>query len=61
MKEGDEVYIYVGIPQKEIMYKCIIVNDNADDDIVSQNKYATVGDYEHNHKYMVLKKNMKKK
>lgn len=55
MKNGDTVYIYVGNPLKEIKYKCCIINDNVTADILEENKYAKVGDYEHNHKYMELR------
>lgn len=55
MKNGDTVYIYVGNPLKEIKYKCTIINDNVPAEVLEQNKYAKVGDYEHKNKYMELK------
>lgn len=56
MSVGDEVYIYIGIPNKEIKYKCEIIDVAVDSATLAENKYATIGDYEHNHKYMKLKK-----
>lgn len=55
MEVGDEVYIYIGIPNKEIKYKCEIINGDVDAATVAQNKYATIGDIEHCYKYMQLK------
>ena len=55
MSIGDEVYIYIGIPNKEIKYKCEIVDTEVDTDTLANNKYATIGDYEHNRKYMKLR------
>ena len=47
MKVGDTIYVYIGNPLKTIKYKCCIIDE--------ENKYAKIGDYENNHKYMELK------
>lgn len=54
MKVNDEVYIYVGIPYKEIRYKCRITNADVNGEMLEANSYAKIGDYEHRNKYMQL-------
>lgn len=40
LREGDIVYLYLGAPYSEIKYKCHIVNDNIDEDLLKENAYA---------------------
>jgi len=40
LKTGDIVYLYIGKPYSEIKYRCHIVNDNVDDEILMKNTYA---------------------
>ena len=37
---GDIAYIYVGSPYSQILYRCVVVDDNVDKEIVAENKYA---------------------
>ena len=40
LKEGDTVYLYIGAPYSEIKYRCRIVNDDVDEQTLSENSYA---------------------
>ena len=40
MKKGDIAYIYLGSPYSEIRYKCEVINDEIDEQILSLNAYA---------------------
>lgn len=51
----DVVYIYVGTPVKAIRYKCIVVDNDVNGELLEKSKYAQIGDYEHSRKYMQLK------
>lgn len=37
---GDEVYIYIGAPYKEIRFKCHVIADEVPEDVVQENSYA---------------------
>lgn len=37
---GDVVYLYLSAPYSEIRYKCLVVNNVADEDTIQQNSYA---------------------
>lgn len=58
--KGDVVYIYVGSPYGEIRYKCEVISDQVDDDLLQQNSYAIVTKTTNNYfskkiKYIQLK------
>lgn len=55
IKDGDIVYIYVGIPYSCVRYRCVVIKEKVEQDILSQHDYARVGDIEHNKRYMQLK------
>lgn len=55
VKEGDIVSLYIGVPIKAVKYRCKVVNDNIKCEVLEQNKYAMIGDFEHNSRYMHLK------
>lgn len=38
--KDDIVYIYVGAPYKGIRFKCHVVNEDVDEDVVQKNQYA---------------------
>lgn len=38
--KGDITYIYIGSPYSEIRFKCVVVNDKVDDELLKQNAYA---------------------
>jgi len=40
IKKGDFVYFYLSAPYSEIKYKCIVINDSVDDDLLKANSYA---------------------
>ena len=40
IKKDDIVYIYVGAPYKEIKYKCIVVSDNVNEQLLREHSYA---------------------
>lgn len=40
LREGDVVYLYLGAPYSEIKYKCHIINDNVDNELLEKNAYA---------------------
>ena len=40
MKKGDITYIYIGNPVGEIRYKCMVINDEVDNQTLSKNTYA---------------------
>lgn len=37
---GDIVYIYLGVPYREIRYKCLVLNSNVPEEVLAQNRYA---------------------
>jgi len=54
-KNGDDVYIYIGVPEKAIKYKCVVENDNVSKDELKDHVYATKGNGM-SCKYMKLRK-----
>lgn len=40
VEKGDIVYIYLGAPHKEMRYKCIVKNENVDNETLLKNEYA---------------------
>ena len=40
IRKGDIAYIYIGRPYGEIRYKCRVINDQVDDELLQANKYA---------------------
>ncbi|MEG0191384.1 MAG: hypothetical protein RR681_09410 [Lachnospiraceae bacterium] len=40
--KDDIVYIYVGAPYSEILYKCVVISDDISDEILEENSYAIV-------------------
>ena len=40
IRKGDTAYLYLSSPYGEIRYKCIVVNDKVDDELLSANSYA---------------------
>jgi len=40
VQPGDFVYIYLGVPFKEIRYKCLVLCENVSSDVLQQNGYA---------------------
>lgn len=53
VKKGDIVYLYVGIPYKKILYKCIVKKENLYESDIQDDRYAIVkGSIEN--KYMEL-------
>ena len=40
MHVGDKVYVYISSPYSEIKYRCKVINENVDDDILENNAYA---------------------
>lgn len=55
-KAGDDVYIYVGIPFKAIMYRCVVEDDNVGDQEMKEHPYATKGNYGAGYRYMKLRR-----
>ncbi len=55
-KNGDDVYIYVGIPYKAIMYRCVVENDNVEEKELLEHPYATKGNFGAGYRYMKLRK-----
>lgn len=37
---GDEAYLYLSAPYSEIRYKCLVVSNVTDEDIIQKNSYA---------------------
>ena len=54
-KNGDDVYVYIGVPVKAIKYKCIVENDNVNKDELKDYTYATKGNGM-SCRYMMLRK-----
>lgn len=55
IKNGDIVYIYIGKPYYEVRYKCIVVSDKVDPDLLDANAYAiTIGALNKNYQYIQL-------
>ena len=40
IRKGDIAYLYLSSPYGEIKYKCIVVSDTVDDELLQQNRYA---------------------
>ena len=40
IQKGDTAYLYLSNPYGEIRYKCIVVNDKVDDELLRANSYA---------------------
>lgn len=40
IRKGDYVYIYIGNPLKQILYKCQVINDEVDQELLKKNPYA---------------------
>lgn len=38
--KGDIVYLYLSSPYGEIRYKCIVINDSVDEEVLKTNSYA---------------------
>lgn len=56
IKLGDNVYLYLGAPYSQILYKCVVSNIDVSEDIVEKNSYAIRADAKHKkQKYMELK------
>ena len=55
-KNGDDVYIYVGIPNKGVMYRCVVEDDRVSDEEIKNHPYATKGNLGAGYRYMKLKK-----
>lgn len=55
IKNGDIVYIYVGLPVMAVKYRCVVIDDAVNDEILSANSYARINDIEKNNMYMQLK------
>ncbi len=53
MMEGDYVYIYVGSPYSQILYKCVIVNDGLRSDELKEYQYLKTRQ-DHTEIYMKL-------
>ena len=47
-KEGDIVYIYVGMPVQKIMYKGIVRNIKVGEELLKQHSYAKVNNFDNN-------------
>ena len=60
IRKGDIVYIYIGAPIGEIRYKCEVVSDEIDQELLNSNSYAIVKKESNNYfskkiKYIQLK------
>ena len=42
IRKGDMAYIYIGSPVGEIRYKCEVVSDEVDQELLNSNSYAIV-------------------
>lgn len=40
VQPGDFVYIYLGVPYKELRYKCVVLNENVSNEVLQHNQYA---------------------
>ena len=40
IKAGDIAYIYLGQPYSEIKYKCRVISNDVDDELLNKNAYA---------------------
>ena len=40
IRKGDTAYIYIGRPYGEIRYKCRVINDQVDEQMLLANSYA---------------------
>ncbi len=34
------MYIYLGVPYKELCYKCVVLNENVSNEVLQHNRYA---------------------
>ena len=48
IRKYDIVYIYIGAPYSEILYKCHVINDAVDDITLKENQYAIPQKESHN-------------
>ena len=55
-KNGDTVYVYIGIPYKAIMYRCIVIDDHVSEEEMKEHTYATKGNLGAGYRYMKLQK-----
>jgi len=60
IRKGDMAYIYIGSPVGEIRYKCEVVSDEVDQELLNSNSYAIVRKESNNYfskkiKYIQLK------
>jgi len=46
--KGDIAYIYISSPYCEIRYKCLVINDQVDDELLHANPYAISTKSSHN-------------
>ena len=58
--EGDIAYIYLGRPYSEIRYKCLVISDQVNEQLLQENSYAIPAKKSNNYfskkeKYIVLK------
>ena len=54
-KEGDVVYLYLGAPYSQILYRCIVEKEELTKEEVEENKYAVRAGATPKTKYMLLK------
>ena len=40
LKKDDIVYIYIGAPYSEVKYRCHIIDDDVNEDLLKKNEYA---------------------
>lgn len=40
LRENDVAYVYVGTPYSQVKYKCVVVNDDVQQEILEKNSYA---------------------
>lgn len=40
IRKGDIVYLYLALPFQEIKYRCTVVDDDVDEETLSENSYA---------------------
>ena len=49
IKKDDIAYIYIGRPYGEIKYKCHVINDQVDEQLLKENSYAIPQKKSHNY------------
>ena len=40
IRTGDIVYIYIGAPYSQIKFRCVVISDNVNEEILNCNRYA---------------------